>query len=918
MRTARLAIAAIISLAVIQAACAASQIPVLILTGQNNHDWKATTPVLKEILEQNGGFRVDVNTEPSRLGLETFKRYRAIISNYNGPRWGEKTEKALLEYVKNGGGLAIIHAANNAFPDWPEYDRLIGGAWREGAGHGKQHRFRVVISDHNHPITQGMPDFMGAVDELYHRMKMQPDAHVLATTYSAPDQNGTGRDEPIAWVVQYGKGRVFQNVQGHGAEAMRATGFSLLLRRGTEWAATGKVARPVSPAEAAVLALGEKRGFPRYEAKTRLIAMAGQAVPALFEAFALHDTLCGDDARDALLWIAQRWAGSPSGREKVSRAIMEYALPGKPSEVRQFAIRLLGIIGKDESLYVISLALKDDSVRDEAVAALVLIPGPKATSDLLSYLPRASVRDTIPIIHALGTRRDKAALPALAAAARDRKGKVQLAAIEAVGRIGDSGSLSTLEALVNAGPADVKNASLDAQLAIADHCLRRGALAPALKAYDRVLADAQTDQQRLAALSGLGAVASSASVKTLVAYLNDPARPRLQAAAARALRAIPGPEATQALLDALKMAQPQVLVPILAALGERRDPAAVPAIAAAAASPEEPVRLTAIRALGEIGGRESAAVLLAAMSSESEAVKSAAIKAAIKVANGLAASREPADKEQAAAVYAQAFDAASNDVQRIAALSGLGRVAMLQAIQKIESVVDTGTGAVRDAAFDALIQSCDAISSTNPQEARRLYTKALNILPAGPRSLAVAQKLKALGAGIDLAALQGFVTDWWIIGPFPNAKGSAAYDIAYFPENEIALGKTYQVEGRALQWKFHHTDDLSGVVDLLALIQPNEDMAAYAYAEVTAPAAQDGILLCGSDDGIVVWVNGKRVQGVNQARGLRVDEDSAPIHLVQGTNKILVKVLNGSADWEFCLRLTDANRNLLRLPSRRP
>jgi hypothetical protein len=366
------------------------------------------------------------------------------------------------------------------------------------------------------------------VDELYHRMKMQPDAHVLATAYSAPDQGGTGRDEPIAWVVQYGKGRMFQNVQGHGAEAMRATGFPLLLRRGTEWVATGKVTRPVSRAAAAVLSLGEARGALRYEAKTRLIAMAGEALPALFDAFVRHDPLCGDDARDALLWIAQRWAGSPSGREKVSRAIMGYASPGKPTEVRQFALRLLGIIGKDEALGVISLALKDDSVRDEAVAALVLIPGPKATSDLLSYLPRASVRDAIRIIHALGTCRYTAALPALAAAARDGTGTVRLAAIEAIGRIGAPDSLPTLDALVNAGPADVKNASLDAQLAIADDCLRRGERAPAREAYDRVLANAQTDQQRLAALSGLGAVASSASVKTLVAYLNDPSRPSLR------------------------------------------------------------------------------------------------------------------------------------------------------------------------------------------------------------------------------------------------------------------------------------------------------------------------------------------------------------------------------------------------------
>jgi type 1 glutamine amidotransferase/HEAT repeat protein len=922
MKTARMVLIALLTLGVVHIAWAAAPpIHVLILTGQNNHDWKATTPVLKSILEDTGRFKVDVTTDPARADLGTFRRYQALITNYNGPRWGEKTEKALLEYVRNGGGFVVIHAANNAFPDWPEYDRLIGGAWRANAGHGKQHSFRVVFVDRSHPITARMPDFLGAQDELYHRMTMQPDAHVLATAYSAPDQGGTGRDEPIAWVVNYGKGRVFQNVQGHGAEAMRATGYALLLRRGTEWVATGRVAKSVSLAEAAVLAVGEAQGDFRYEAKNRLILMADRAVPALFDAVGRNDTLCADDARDALLWIAQRWADSPSSRARVSQAIMSFAAPGRRDEVRLLAVRLLGIIGRDEAVPLLVSALKDSAVSAEAVQSLTLIPGPAAAKALLRVLPQASEQDAVRIIHALGQRRDPAlpdAFRALTAAVRDKRPAVRIEAIRALAKFQDVALLDLFQGLAKEGPADVREAALDAELSIADWCRQAGRSAQAVLAYEHVLANAQTEPQRLAAIAGLGMVGVAASVKPILPYLNDPSRPRLQAAAVAALRSIPGPEATQALLGAYESVAPPVGVAILSAFGQRRDAAAVPVLAGATKSGNEDVQMAAIRALGEIGSAQGLPVLRAAMSGQAQAVKSAAVNSAIKIADALATSGQDAAKAEATQVYSEAFDAALTSGQRAAALNGLARVASAQAVAKIESVVGSSTGPARDAALDALLAAADRLSAANAQEARRLCAKALDLLPAGPRSVAVAQKLKALGADIDLAAVQGFVTNWWIIGPFPNVNGSAAYDIAYFPEKEIALDKSYEIEGRPLKWRFHHTDDLNGVVDLLALIEPNENMAAYAYAEVTSPGVRDGMVLTGSDDGIVVWVNGQRVQGVNRARGLAVDEDSAPMHLVQGVNKILVKVLNGGADFEFCLRLVDSDRNPLRLESKRP
>jgi len=252
-------------------------IRVLILTGQNNHNWRATTPYLRQILEQTGRFRVEVTENPAEYGPEEFAPYHVLLDNYNGPRWGERTEKALLDFVRGGKGFVVIHAANNAFPDWPEYDRLIGGAWRRGAGHGRRHRYKVTIRDLQHPITRNMPNFLHAVDELYHRLTMQPNLHLLASAYSAKETRGTGREEPIAWVVYYGKGRVFHTVLGHDLTAMRGLGFVALVQRGTEWAATGEVSIPLP------------EGFPVFQPLTKpeppvrvLVWSEGTAPPSVY------------------------------------------------------------------------------------------------------------------------------------------------------------------------------------------------------------------------------------------------------------------------------------------------------------------------------------------------------------------------------------------------------------------------------------------------------------------------------------------------------------------------------------------------------------------------------------------------------------------------------------------------------------
>ncbi len=235
----------------------------LILSGRNNHDWRESTPFLRKILLATGRFDVRVVEEPAGMTAHTMAPYDVLILDYNGPRWGETTERAVEEFVRSGKGLVVIHAGSYAFTGlpvlgdrhartgiveapWPAYGQMIGGLYSEDftKGHGLRHSFRVRFVNPRHPITDGMGDGFIATDELYHNMRMQKDVNVLATAFDDVEIGGSGKDEPILWTVSYGKGRVFHTTLGHDLVAMQEPGFTATFARGTEWAATGGVTVP--------------------------------------------------------------------------------------------------------------------------------------------------------------------------------------------------------------------------------------------------------------------------------------------------------------------------------------------------------------------------------------------------------------------------------------------------------------------------------------------------------------------------------------------------------------------------------------------------------------------------------------------------------------------------------------------------
>lgn len=219
------------------------KIDVLVVTGfdVDSHKWRESTKLIQGILEETGRFDVSVSADKEVFGSTSLDDYQAVILNYGfwaEPEPSEKAKVGLLEYVKDGGNVVALHFACSSFQDWNAYADLLGRVWEKGkGGHGPYGEFTVNIKDKQHPITHGMEDFK-TEDELYAKLSGESDIQVLATGYS----DWSNQVEPLVFVKQYGKGRVAQNLLGHGLDSKQNPSYQKLLARCVEWAATGKVA----------------------------------------------------------------------------------------------------------------------------------------------------------------------------------------------------------------------------------------------------------------------------------------------------------------------------------------------------------------------------------------------------------------------------------------------------------------------------------------------------------------------------------------------------------------------------------------------------------------------------------------------------------------------------------------------------
>lgn len=283
------------------------RLQILIITGEDHfhHRWRACSYRLREVLEEKPQFEVRITEAFDGASAQTLERFDAVILNYFGAerpmalerRWGNFTEQALFDYVRNGGGLVASHAAFWMGATWDDENgaelvRLFGGAMRPTSRRGPGDNVDIHITQPDHPITRGLAlDFVVPKEDKYVNLLVPADnqIEVLAETTDPAEAYldgayyainampgpkifhleearrlvGVNRRHPMCWTKRYGQGRVFALCFGHvgaatpedahrGREEGREIGptvdaatripeFKAMLTRGAEWAATGKV-----------------------------------------------------------------------------------------------------------------------------------------------------------------------------------------------------------------------------------------------------------------------------------------------------------------------------------------------------------------------------------------------------------------------------------------------------------------------------------------------------------------------------------------------------------------------------------------------------------------------------------------------------------------------------------------------------
>jgi tetratricopeptide (TPR) repeat protein len=656
------------------------------------------------------------------------------------------------------------------------------------------------------------------------------------------------------------------------------------------------------------------------QASLKLIEIGLPAIKPLIDGACDKDGTLSFAAGDALREITLRArdrGGAAYDRAEACKGLLEVLKTDTRPAARELAVQMLGLIGRDDVVPALADALNDEALRQQATASLRQIPG-KAASEALAGLARSApkVQDRISAIYALGTRCGcKIAVAALLTTAKDKDVAIQLAAVKALGQTGDLSALPTVQMIAEKGAEQVKPAARDACLRLAEAAVKQGKNDKALAVYDRVARMGKDPLCQAAAIAGYACVANRVSTGKLIAMWGK-ISPEADRQIIRDLARMPGSEVTTAIAEACKKAPVDLRVQLLTVLGMRRDPHGFSTLLSAGKSADDKIAAAAIEAMGLTGAAGMDAAILDALVKGRPAVKAPAVNSSLAIARRLM-QRDPAGSAgKVLKVYQEALANSPDEACRIAVIDAIGGTGCRQMLSDLEKLFDT-QGAVREAAINAYLSIADKMSARKEgKQALAMYNRILdmNAVPAA-RLQGVIERMKALGDKSDIPGRLGLITQWWVIGPWPNPDWSA-FDKVWSPEKEIDLTKTYKEGDKEMKWKPVGTSDPTGRIDLKKAVTDADNVAAYAYAEITCDADQDVVFRTGSDDGMKLWVNGKQVFGKNEPRGLTVDQDTIPAHLLKGVNKVLVKVLQGGGNWEFCTRVTTPDGKPVKLKVR--
>ncbi len=251
-------------------------IDVLVISGQtaNGHCWEVMAQSLEDLYGSCDTFNADIMLmcEEGDAFNPDFAAYDVVVMTISVAKWSDEIKARFEEYVSSGGGVVAVHEGASPFPEWEEYNRMMGingwagrnekngpyYYWLDGefvtddtpgvaGAHGSRVPFEINVRNQEHPIMKNLPTVWTQYDdELYGKLRgYAENMEVLATAFSQAESGGSGREEPVMMTIRYGEGRIFHTVLGHTetnfTKAVDNEGYKVTLLRASEWVATGVV-----------------------------------------------------------------------------------------------------------------------------------------------------------------------------------------------------------------------------------------------------------------------------------------------------------------------------------------------------------------------------------------------------------------------------------------------------------------------------------------------------------------------------------------------------------------------------------------------------------------------------------------------------------------------------------------------------
>jgi len=584
--------------------------------------------------------------------------------------------------------------------------------------------------------------------------------------------------------------------------------------------------------------------------------------PALAAYARLGDTLAAAGQRDLALHVYHKALTQAATEVAGCAALAGLGKVGGPAEVPLLCLVL-------DRRHASPLAARNQA--GVARAALVSMPGAAATAAIAKAMAQADPQRKVTLLWVLGERRDPAALPALQAQVGKGTVAVQANTYLALGKIGHPQAAPMLMAGLRAGADQVREA---AELA-------------------------------LAAIPG-------DQVTGIILQQIPRASGDYKGALVRSLSYRQHSQVVPTLLAATKDEEAAVRTVALEALSKRLDAASfTDTFLAAARDREQDPAVAALEALLQLKAPAAEPLFLELSQSGRDAVQSTANRGYLVLAH----ERIKADPAAAAAMLRLGLSLATTNLNRSLALRGLAQLGDLEALPLVlPCLEDEGT---RQSAAAALLPIATKLAAAGSKEQAIDLLRKVATTSSDQRVLREAgSSLRQLGVDWDPAANAGFITRWWVLGPL-GGRNKWTKEDAFPVERPIDLSAAVTVGDRAYQWQPTVVDDPTGMLNFESVLGEHDDCAAYAYAEVTSPQAQDAIFSMGSDDSIICWLNGAKVHAFLGDRGYTPDQDRVAVKLQAGTNRVLIKVLDWGADWAGGLRITDPGSKPLVLAQRR-